>query len=168
LKQAVRVGAALVAMVLIAVFLTGTAGAGQGNAANATGTDKSVSDVYLVMLQEAPVAAYEGGVAGYPATKPAPGKKLDKKAPNVEKYAGHLRSRHNALANGVGAARTYDYVYSLNGFAAVPWSQRGRRHLEPARRPVQGRRGRRHRRCRHRHLARASELRRHRLRSRAR
>jgi subtilisin family serine protease len=119
MKQVVRVGAALIAVCLIAVFATGTAGAGQGSDASATGAGKGVSDVYLVVLEEVPVAAYEGGLAGYPATKPAPGGKLDRKAPSVVKYAGYLRSRHDAVASGVGAARIYDYVYSLNGFAAT-------------------------------------------------
>src|SRR6266545_3879546 len=119
MKQAVRVGAALVATFLVAVVLTGTAGAGQESDANATGTGKGVSDVYLVVLDEAPVAAYQGGVAGFPATKPAPGGKLDKTAPNVVRYAGHLRARHDAVASSVGAVRIYDYLYSLNGFAAT-------------------------------------------------
>ncbi len=119
MKQAVRVGAALVATFLVAVFLTGTAGARQESDANATGNGKGVSDVYLVVLQEAPVAAYEGGVAGFPATKPVPGRKLDRTAPNVVGYAEHLRSRHDAIASSVGATRIYDYLYSLNGFAAT-------------------------------------------------
>ena len=119
MKQAVMRGVALAAAFLVAVVFTGTAGAVQGSDANATATGKGVSDVYLVVLEEAPVAAYEGGVAGYRATKPAPGQKLDKRAANVARYAGYLRSRHDAVANGVGAARIYDYSYSLNGFAAT-------------------------------------------------
>src|SRR6266540_3145416 len=135
MKQAVRVGAALVATFLVAVVLTGTAGAGQESDANATGTGKGVSDVYLVVLDEAPVAAYQGGVAGFPATKPAPGGKLDKTAPNVVRYAGHLRARHDAVASSVGAVRIYDYLYQpatdntptflgLNAGGGI-WSQLG-------------------------------------------
>jgi hypothetical protein len=119
MKQTVMRVVALAAAFLVAVVFTGTAGAVQGSDANATATGKGVSDVYLVVLEEAPVAAYEGGVAGYRATKPAPGQKLDKRAANVARYAGYLRSRHDAVANGVGAARIYDYSYSLNGFAAT-------------------------------------------------
>jgi subtilisin family serine protease len=118
MKHAVRVSAALIATFLIAISLTGAA-AGQVSEADAAGTGKGVSDVYLVVLDEAPVAAYRGGVAGYPATTLGPGRKLDKKAANVERYAGYLRSRHDAIAKGVGASRIYDYVYSLNGFAAT-------------------------------------------------
>jgi subtilisin family serine protease len=119
MRQAVMRGAALVTAFLLTVFLTGTAGAGQGSDANATATGKGVSDVYLVVLDGAPAAAYQGGVAGYAATKPAPGRRLDMRAANVARYAGYLRARHDAVANGVGAARIYDYVYSLNGFAAT-------------------------------------------------
>jgi subtilisin family serine protease len=120
MKQALRVGAALVATFLVAVSLTGTAaGASRESDAKATGGGKGVSDVYLVILDEAPVAAYQGGVAGFPATRPAVGRKLDKTAPNVVGYAGYLRTRHNAVAGSVGAVRIYDYLYSLNGFAAT-------------------------------------------------
>jgi subtilisin family serine protease len=118
MKQPVRAAAVLVGIVLIAAMLPGSADAGAGNDAEGQGAGKGGSDVYLVVLQEAPAAAYEGGIAGYPATKPAPGRKLNKRAPDVERYAGYLRSRHGAVANAVGASRIYDYVYSLNGFAA--------------------------------------------------
>src|SRR6266498_3408967 len=178
MKQAVRVGAALVATFLVAVVLTGTAGAGQESDANATGTGKGVSDVYLVVLDEAPVAAYQGGVAGFPATKPAPGGKLDKTAPNVVRYAGHLRARRHA-EQGAGGPAASLAGRRLGGARLpvpaghrqhpnVPRSQRGRWHLEPARRTAPRGRGRHHRGRGHGHLARAPELRRHRLWSRAR
>jgi hypothetical protein len=70
------------------------------------------------LFTDTPVAAYRGGIAGYPPTKPNAGRKLDKKDPNAVRYASYLRSRHDAIANGVGAARLYDYEYSFNGFAA--------------------------------------------------
>lgn len=118
MKRAILGCVALVAA-LIAMFITGAAGAQREADAKATGTGKSASDVFVVLLDEAPVAAYQGGVAGYPATKPAAGQKLNKNDSNVQKYAGYLTSRHGAIANGVGATRIYDYVYSLNGFAAA-------------------------------------------------
>jgi subtilisin family serine protease len=109
-KRGIARCALLMCAAVLAVSLT--AGAGAGSAG------KLGSDLYIVLLDDAPVAAYDGGVAGYPATKPAPGKKLDKRNANVQKYAAYLRSRHAAVANGVGAARVYDYEYSLNAFAA--------------------------------------------------
>ncbi len=41
------------------------------------------SKTYIVQMAQDPVATYEGGVAGIPATKPAPGKKVNAKAPNA-------------------------------------------------------------------------------------
>jgi subtilisin family serine protease len=117
MKRAIVAFTVLAAASIAAVAVAGIAGDGSGGDANESG--KGVSDVYIVLLEEAPVGAYEGGIAGYPATRPAPGKKLDKKSSNVQKYAGYLNGRHDAVAGGVGATRLYDYVYSLNGFAAV-------------------------------------------------
>ncbi|HTE62531.1 MAG TPA: S8 family serine peptidase, partial [Solirubrobacteraceae bacterium] len=99
--------------------LTGTADARGGGGATAGSAGRGGSDVYLVLLTEAPVAGYEGGTPGFQPTKPARGRKLDKTNPSVQRYAGYLRSRHAAVAGGVGAARIYDYEYSLNGFAAT-------------------------------------------------
>jgi hypothetical protein len=75
---------------------------------------------YIVRLAEAPVVAYEGGVAGYKATKPSKrGEKINPNSPDVVKYASYLDSRHAAVLNAVGGgSKLYDYRYSLNGFAA--------------------------------------------------
>jgi subtilisin family serine protease len=118
MNHAVRGFAALAVAALFTVLLTGTAGARQGSDAHGS-TVKGVSDAYIVILEEAPAAAYTGGIAGYAATKPAAGKKLNKNNANVQKYVGYLVSRHNAVARSVGATKMYDYEYSLNGFAAV-------------------------------------------------
>src|SRR5829696_6479238 len=119
MKNAVTGLAALAAAVLFAVFLTGTAGARHGSDAEGARTAKGVSDVYIVLLEEAPVAVYPGGISGYSATKPAAGKKLDRTNADVQKYANYLNSRHDAVAKSVGATPMYDYAYSLNGFAAA-------------------------------------------------
>jgi subtilisin family serine protease len=117
MREGLRVSATLIGVVLLSSLLVGTAAARQNDGKAAPG--KGSSDVHIVLLEETPVAAYEGAIRGYPATKPAPGTKLNKNNPNVQKYAGFLRSRHAAVANGVGATRIYDYEYSLNGFAAA-------------------------------------------------
>ena len=93
---------------LVTAMLTGTARAASSGAGS----------VYVVLLEEPPAGAYEGGIAGYQATKPAPGKKLNKNSANVQKYVQYLRGRHADVAGRVGASRIYDYDYSLNGFAA--------------------------------------------------
>jgi subtilisin family serine protease len=116
-----RVVARVVALALVVLIATPVYGAGAARAderGTASPTGKGVSDVYVVQLADAPVAAYRGGVAGYQATRPGPGRKIDKKDPSVVRYAAYLRSRHDAVANGVGAPRLYDYEHSFNGFAA--------------------------------------------------
>ena len=118
MTHAVKALAALAAASLFAILLTGTAGARQGTNTESAHKAKGVSDVYIVLLEEAPVAAYRGDKAGYPATKPGAGKKLDRTSANVRNYANFLVSRHDAVAKSVGATRIYDYRYSLNGFAA--------------------------------------------------
>ena len=80
------------------------------------------TDIYIVVLADAPVVAYEGGIAGLPATQPAKGTKVDPNNNNVKKYVAHLDRQHRDLLASVGAgadAIVYDYHFSLNGVAAV-------------------------------------------------
>src|SRR5205823_2366270 len=80
---------------------------------------KSDNGVYLVRLGDLPAVAYDGGVAGYAATKPKHGSKIDPNAPDVVKYVGYLQNRHDsALAKIGGGQKLYDYGFALNGFAA--------------------------------------------------
>jgi subtilisin family serine protease len=88
----------------------------KGDAADARGKS---SRLYIVQLAEAPAAGYRGGIAGYKATKPAGGKKLDSTNPDVVAYTGYLNARHDAVLASVGAAKkAYSYAYAFNGFAA--------------------------------------------------
>jgi subtilisin family serine protease len=115
MKRAVLAFAAGVVAMLTVGVLAGAASAGE----RGQGKASSASDVYVVIMEEPPVAGYSGGIAGLPATKPARGHKLDRTDSNVRRYAAHLRSRHGDVAAAVGATRIYDYEYSLNGFAAT-------------------------------------------------
>jgi len=75
--------------------------------------------LYIVQLAEAPVLAYEGTIAGYQATKPARGSKIDPNSPHVASYVGYLASRHDTmLATAGGGRKAYSYGYTFNGFAA--------------------------------------------------
>src|SRR5688572_4768213 len=66
-----------------------------------------------------PVVAYEGGVAGLEATKPAKGSKIDPDAAKVVRYAEHLKASHDKALQKVGGAnKLYDFVYAYNGVAA--------------------------------------------------
>ena len=51
-------------------------------------TSQSPTSTYVVQLIQAPVAGYEGGIAGYRATRPGKGQKLDASSPDAKKYAG--------------------------------------------------------------------------------
>ena len=84
----------------------------------ASGADGTSKQLYIVQMLDKPVAAYEGGTAGIPATKPAKGKKINDEDPNVIKYAGYLDGKHSDLAKKVGAKKVYDYRFAYNGFAA--------------------------------------------------
>jgi hypothetical protein len=95
--------------VLAALILSVSAASG------AAGTEKQL---YIVRMLEKPVAGYEGGTAGMPATKPAKGKKINDEDPNVVRYASYLDGKHAAVAKKVGAKKVYDYRFALNGFAA--------------------------------------------------
>ena len=75
---------------------------------------------YIVMMSEEPAGAYRGGTAGFAATRPEPGTRIDVNAPHVSAYRDHLRGRHDAaLASVGGGSKIYDYGVAFNGFAAV-------------------------------------------------
>src|SRR5258705_3468197 len=71
------------------------------------------NQLYIVRLTENPVVAYEGGIAGYAATKPGRGSKIDPNSSQVTRYVGYLDSRHNDVVARVGGRKVYDYPYSF-------------------------------------------------------
>jgi subtilisin family serine protease len=75
--------------------------------------------VYIVQMLAAPAVAYTGDVAGYNATKPRQGQKIDPLASDTVRYIGYLKGRHDeALRQVGGGKKIYDYAISYNGFAA--------------------------------------------------
>lgn len=83
------------------------------------GQAKHASKLYIVQMADAPVVAYTGGIAGFRATKPNRGQKIDPLNNDVVKYAGYLTAKHDAALQQVGGARkAYSYNYAFNGFAA--------------------------------------------------
>src|SRR5688572_900664 len=98
--------------------LAGVAGAQDDGAPAASGKRQS-SSVYVVRMSEDPVVAYNGGIPGLRATKPARGRKIDPDSTDVVRYKAHLDARHNdAVARVGGARKLYDYGFTFNGFAA--------------------------------------------------
>ncbi|WP_299517638.1 cell wall-binding repeat-containing protein [uncultured Serinicoccus sp.] len=76
---------------------------------------------YIVMLADSSLAAYEGGVSGIPATKPAEGEKLSTTSAAAEEYTAYLDRQQNAVLDSVGLDRAdavYTYSTSFNGFTA--------------------------------------------------
>src|SRR5215216_5414651 len=99
-------------LVLAAAILVAVVPASQGAGDESTST-------YVVQLVQAPAVTYEGGVAGYAATKPARGQKLAKQSSRVSSYTAYLDRQHSAALAAVSDAdKVYDYNIALNGFAA--------------------------------------------------
>jgi hypothetical protein len=117
MSKGLRRGAVLLGALLAVALVVGPAAARQGEK-DEVSSSKGGSDVYIVQLAEQPVAGYEGGISGLDATAPERGKKIDKTDAKVQRYVAHLKSRHDAVAGSVGAAKIYDYEYVFNGFAA--------------------------------------------------
>ena len=83
------------------------------------GSDLPENGVFIVQMKAAPVAGYTGDIAGYRATKPNSGQKIDPLAADTVRYAGYLKGKHDeALRKVGGGAKIHDYAISFNGFAA--------------------------------------------------
>jgi subtilisin family serine protease len=74
--------------------------------------------IYIVQMKSNPIIAYEGDVAGYKATKPGKGQKINRNNQDVKKYGAYLEKKQNNAIDSVGAEKVYSYRYALNGFAA--------------------------------------------------
>jgi hypothetical protein len=118
LRTAVRAwtGGAVLAGLCLA---TAAWGADQSDDLGPAPKAKASNRAYIVQLAEMPVSAYDGSVAGYAATKPRSGQKIDPNAPAVVQYKNYLHGRQNAVLAGVGGGRVlHQYGYVFNGFAA--------------------------------------------------
>ncbi len=111
----------LLAAVLVAFAAATTVAhaAPADGAKNAKARGQVSNNAYIVQLAEQPVTAYRGGIAGFRATAPRQGQKIDPNSPDVVSYLAFLQSRHDQVLNGVGGGRKlYSYGYVFNGFAA--------------------------------------------------
>lgn len=74
---------------------------------------------YIVQLADKPVASYGGEVAGLAATRPAPGRRLDVGAADVQAYIAYLEQQKNSVTASVPAAQIgHQYKLAFNGFSA--------------------------------------------------
>lgn len=77
---------------------------------------------YIVVMRSDPILAYNGELAGYEATKPAPGDKVNPNSAHVRKYEQFLESKHVDSLQAVGASpevKIHDYTFALNGYSAL-------------------------------------------------
>ncbi|MCT2085496.1 S8 family serine peptidase [Microbacterium enclense] len=79
---------------------------------------ESSSGRYIVVLDEAPVATYDGGEAGLGATK-SDGARLDTDSDAVREYSAFLEQRQQDVAAEVGVGTDYSYTLAVNGFSAT-------------------------------------------------
>lgn len=118
----VRTTLRTVAAVSLAALFTSSAAtasfAATGEGVNIPVPIESESGRYIVLLDEAPVATYEGGEAGLAPTKPDEGERLDVQSRAVTDYSGFLEQRQEEIASEVGATPDASYQTTLNGFAA--------------------------------------------------
>src|SRR5687767_172306 len=103
-----------------ALLLSGAAAMALYAAAPASsGSSQSGNGVYIVQMEDAPAVAYKGGIAGYQATAPKKGEKINPIAPDVVRYVGYLKGKHDAALAKVGnGQKLYSYGFTFNGFAA--------------------------------------------------
>src|SRR5687767_10010280 len=81
---------------------------------------KGEAKSYIVVLQGDPILAYEGDIAGYPATKPGKGEKVNPNSAHVRKYQQLLETQHEqSLQDANAAAAINSYTFALNGYSAV-------------------------------------------------
>lgn len=82
---------------------------------------KAEEKTYIVWMEGDPVAAYDGGIQGLKATRPAKGNKLNPKDKDVIRYQEFLHGAQNAAMQRVGVGQSkklYNYSVTFNGFAA--------------------------------------------------
>ncbi len=88
--------------------------------------------LYIVQLDERPIAAYTGGVRGYARTAPRKGVKVDVRSAAAQRYGRFLTRRQDrALARVGGEQVVYRYRVALNG-VAVRMSRRAADELRRA------------------------------------
>jgi hypothetical protein len=97
-----------------------TATADQGPATGST-TRQPRLNSYIAIMELQPAIAYDGGLAGFEATRPGRGKKINPASAKVTRYTDFLERSHDDVlaASGVRLQnKTYSYTYALNGLAA--------------------------------------------------
>jgi hypothetical protein len=96
----------------------GSAAAQPGALHSASASSGDVAGTYLVVLQSAPAATYDGSTPGFTRTAPRHGERFDADRPAVQAYEDHLLDEQGALLDQLGSPSVlYHYTTALNGFA---------------------------------------------------
>lgn len=107
---------------LVAAVIAVAAAMSAGTAtlpASARTLDPDAAGLYLVVLRQAPVASYAGGMPALAATRPATGERFDDTRRVVAEYRDFLVARQSALLARIGHPEVvYSYTTALDGFAA--------------------------------------------------
>jgi len=77
---------------------------------------------YIVLMDSQPVISYEGDIAGYAATKPGNGGKINPKSAHVRKYQEFLKTGQAeslAAAKVDRSVQVYSYTVALSGYSAI-------------------------------------------------
>lgn len=109
------------AVVTLAALFTGTATASFGAEPEEVNTPIPIdlsAGRYIVLLDEAPAATYEGGEAGLAPTKPEAGEKLDASKRDVQRYSDFLEERQRDVASEAGVTPDGTLTITLNAFTA--------------------------------------------------
>ncbi|WP_127819573.1 S8 family serine peptidase [Microbacterium sp. CPCC 204701] len=109
------------AVVTLAALFTGTATASFGAAPEEVNKPIPMdlpAGRYIVLLDEAPAATYDGGEAGLAPTKPDEGEKLDASSREVQRYSNFLEDRQLDVATEAGVEPDGNLTITLNAFTA--------------------------------------------------
>lgn len=75
---------------------------------------------YIVQLQEAATASYNGGISGLAATRPAGGSRLDLSASAVRDYIAYIENRQTAVLSTLPSVEPiHRFSIAFNGFSAL-------------------------------------------------
>jgi hypothetical protein len=87
-------GASVGLAALLVTSAFGLAGGASGKDRTTGGKSQTAAATYIVQLSDDPVVAYSGELAGYKATAPAKGQKVNPNANDVKKYVAYLNGKH--------------------------------------------------------------------------
>jgi len=120
-----RMPTSFVLVAIAALLLSAVAVAAPSAAPTTLAVEASPSGRYIVLLADAPLAAYQGGVAGLAATDPSVtgADRLDPSTPASVAYLAYLDGRQAAAVSAIEAALgrdvevVFDYDATINGLA---------------------------------------------------